>query len=68
MNALASNALEEVCVLIAAQLDMLEVAEPFTPNQLCEFQFRAERIKVLCEELEQMNASELMAESLESVA
>ena len=58
------TALDELCVLISAQIDTLEALDPLTPDQLCEYQSRAEKIRVLCGALEQMNETETEEECL----
>jgi len=62
------TALDEMCDLISAQIDALEALEPLTPDQLCEYQSRSEKIRVLCGALEQMNETEPEEEFLASAA
>ena len=57
-----TTTLDELCDLISVQILALENPEPLTSDQLCEFQSRSEKIRVLCEELDEMNTTEPMKE------
>ena len=57
----------EICDLISAQLDALETPEAPTPEQLLEFHGRSEKIKTLCEQLDQRDYSPLEEQLLESI-
>jgi len=57
-----TTTLDELCDLISVQILALENPEPLTPDQFCEFQSRSEKIRVLCEELDEMNTTEPMKE------
>jgi hypothetical protein len=46
---------DEIYVLISAQLDMFEGAAPLSSAQWLEFESRAENIRMLCEEFDQLN-------------
>ena len=57
-----TTTLDELCDLISVQILALENPEPLTSDQLCEFQSRSEKIRVLCEELYGMNKTQPMEE------
>ena len=68
MNTRATTTLDELCDLISAQILVLEDPEPLASDQLCEFQSRSEKIRVLCEELDRLNETEPVEEWSQSAA
>jgi hypothetical protein len=54
MTTACAISMDEICVLISAQIDMLEDPAPLTSEQWAEFYSRAERIRMLCREIDPM--------------
>jgi hypothetical protein len=68
MNILPTPALDELCTLISAQIDALEDPEPLTPERLCEYQSRSEKIRGLCEQMDLTSDTETVEELTGSAA
>lgn len=62
MDTPANTTLDEIRSLISAQLDMLERGTRLTPDELEEMHRRAERIRMLCKQV-QSNEPEAITET-----
>ena len=67
MNSPDTTIFNEICDLISAQIDVLETPEALTPEQVLEFQGRSEKIRVLCDQLDQSDWTQLEEQLLEGV-
>jgi len=68
MTTPASAIKDELRVLIDAQIETFGQPAPLMPSQLCEFQDRSEKIRMLCQELNRIGTRSVMERRFEKAS
>ena len=68
MTTPASAITDEVRLLIDIQIETFRQPTPLTNSQLCEYHYRSEKLKMLCQELNRIGARSVTERRLEKAS